>query len=268
MGILVRFRRPAALIACAALCFSTAIISENAAAECVPSEDTCAPKKKVGEWDSSALIGFNLTQGNSETTLLTLGLKAALDKDGNVIDLAADYGYGEDKALDSEENGDTSRNDFRAAARYDRILGERFYVGFGAKFLYDEIADVDYRVNMDPNVGYYLLRDNSFKLRLEGGPSYVFEKVGGEEDDYFAPRLGDRFEWAITCTSKIYQQAEVLFDASDSDNYLVNAEVGIEAAIATNLALAFIIRETFDNQPAAGREKDDLAIISSLKVSL
>ena len=49
---------------------------------------------------------------------------------------------------------------------------------------------------------------------------------------------------------------------------LINAEVGIEAAIATNLALVLSVKETFDNVPAEGREKDDLIVTTALKVSL
>lgn len=237
-------------------------------AECVPSEDPCAPKKKTGDWDVSGLFGFNFTSGNTDTTLLTVGAKGLLDKDNNLWELSADYSFGKDDEREDPKFDDTTRNDFRALARYDRLLSERFYVGLGSKFLYDEIAEVDYRVNIDPNVGYFLLKDNTYKFRVEGGPSYVFEEVGDVEDDYFAPRLAERFDWAITCTSKVYQQAEVFMDIDDSDNYVVNAEVGVEAALSSQLSLALLIRQTYDNVPAAGREKDDLAVISALKVAL
>lgn len=249
-------------------CFFVIAIPTLGAAECIPTDDPCAPKKTLNSWDTSALIGFNLSRGNADTTLLTSGLKAAFDDGSNLFDISTEYGYGQDDARNDPLTGDTSRNDFRFAAKYDRLIRERLYSGLGMRYLYDEIADVDYRLNIDPSLGFFLLRDNSFKFRVEAGPSYVFEKLGGEEDDYLAPRLADRFEWAISCTSKFFQQAEILFDASDSDNYLVNAELGIEAAINSALALVVTVRETYDNVPAAGRKKDDLGVITSLKVLL
>lgn len=117
------------------------------------------------------------------------------------------------------------------------MLNDNSFLGLGGKFLYDELAEIDYRTNLDPTYGYYFIKDNQFKFKLEGGPSYIFEKVGQKSDDYLAPRLADRFDWALTCTSKIYQLAEILFDVNDSDNYIINAEIGVESALTTALSL-------------------------------
>lgn len=241
-----------------------------ARAECVPDgkQDACAPAKKVGEWEKSAQFGFNMTKGNSETTLMTVGANANYDDGNNIWKLSGMYGYGEDKNLDDPEYGDTLRNDLRTSIKYDNLISDRSYLGMGSNFLYDDLAEVDYRVTLDPNIGYFILRDNSFKFKVEGGPSYVFERVAAVNNDYLAARAGQRFEWAITCTSKLYEQAELLLDTSDTNNYIVNAEAGVEAALATNLALVFTARETYDNQPAPDREKSDLALITSLKVLL
>ena len=243
--------------------------SSTLSAECIPGDpDPCAPKKKIGEWDNSVAIGFNMTSGNSETKLFTFLGNTAYEKDKDIVIGAITYNYGEDKGTIQDDGSNTTRNDFRASGQYNRLLSEKTFLGIGSKFFYDEIADIDYRVFIDPSAGYYLLKDNTFKFRLEAGPSYVFEKVGGVVDNYLAPRVADRFEWAISCTSKLYQAAEILFDVNDSQNYIINAEVGAEAALSTSMSLVFLLRETFDNQPAAGREKDDLAFISALKFAI
>lgn len=240
--------------------------SNFALAECIPGADPCAPKKKMDEWDKAMLFGFNLSRGNSETVLLNIAANAKKETAQDLWDFGASYNYGEDKQKPEEQQ--KTRNDVRANGSYNYLFTDRMFGGLGAKFLYDEIADVDYRVNADPTIGYYLLKDNTFKFRLEGGPSYTFEKVGGVSDDFFSPRVADRFDWAISCTSKVYQQAEIYFDISDSDNYIVNAEAGVEAALSTNLALVVAVRDSYDNLPAADKDKNDLAVISSIKVAL
>jgi putative salt-induced outer membrane protein YdiY len=251
------------------LALSILVSAPQAHAECVPgAADPCAPKKKIGDWDTSVALGFNMTSGNSDTSLFTFIGSANYEKDSDIFTSQMMYNFGTDKNANSEENDDTVRNDFRAMAQYDYLLTERTYIGFGSKFFYDEIAEIDYRIFADPTAGYYLLKDNSFKFALEGGPSYVFERVGGLNDNYLAPRIGDRFEWMITCTSKIFQQAEILLDVNDSSNYIVNAQLGAEAALSTTMSLVFLIRETYDNQPAAGLDKRDLALISALKFSI
>lgn len=245
-----------------------ACFSSNAQAECVPGVDPCAPKKALGEWEKSLSLGFNMTSGNTDTTLLNLGGKAHKEKDADIWDFSAAYSFGEDDNSVNAKGDNTTKNDFRAGARWDHLLNDRLYAGLGTSFLYDEISDIDYRVSVDPGLGYYFLKDNTYKLRAEVGPSYVFEKQGGQSNDYLAPRIGERFEWAITCTSKIFQSAEFIWDIDDSDNYIINAEVGAEAALSTKLALVLLVRESYDNVPAAGREKEDLAVITALKVAL
>jgi putative salt-induced outer membrane protein YdiY len=243
-------------------------LSESFAA-CNPATDACAPKKVIDAWEKSVSAGFNLTRGNTETVLLTLGGAARKeDKEGNIYDFAGAFNYGEDNAIEKAGGDKVTRNDFRANGRYDKLLDDRWYLGIGSSFLNDELADLDYRITIDPSPGYYVLKNDDFKLRFEAGPSYVFEKSGGETNNYLAPRIADRFDWIISCTSKFYQKAEVLFDLDESSNYIVNAEIGIEAALSTDLAMVFTVRNVMDNQPAPDREKNDLQTISSLKVSL
>ncbi len=248
--------------------FLLPLISVSALAECIPKDEACAPKKKIGEWDNSLAFGYNMTSGNSDTQLVTILGKSYYEKDKNIVDSTFMYNFGSDSNAKDETGDDTTRNDFRLLSAYNRLLDDRMYLGMGGKFFYDEIAQIDYRVFIDPSMGYYLLKDNTFKFRVEAGPSYIFEEVDSVKDDYLAPRLGDKFEYYLSCTSKLYQSAEILFDVNNSENYLVNAEVGIEAALSTELSLVFLVRETFDNEPAEGREKDDLAMISALKVSI
>lgn len=253
-------------VACLSLIVSLTPVIAFAA--CEPTADACAPKKELGAWEKSLAFGFNLTNGNSETLLATMGASIKKETADDLIDASVAVGYGEDSTGKTSDQDDVTRNDVRAAAGYRYLLSDRAYVGAGLGFLYDDIADVDYRSTVSPLGGYYLLKDADFRLAVEAGPSYTFEKVGGETDSYFSPRVADRFEWIISCTSKLFQNAELLFDVSDSENYLLNAEVGVEAAISTNLALVLTVRDSYDHLPAAGREKNDVQVISSLKVAL
>lgn len=238
----------------------------SALGEC-STTDPCAPKKEKDAWAKSIAVGFNLTSGNSENTLATIIGNANKETDADFTDFNVSYGYGETEDSESGEKS-TNRNDLRADGAYNYKLTPDWYAGFGSKYLRDRLADVDYRVNLNPTIGYYLLKDSDFSLALEGGPGYTFEKVADLSNDYFSPRVADRFEWVISCTSKIYQKAEVLFDTEDSENYIVNSEVGIEAAISTQLALVVAIKDLYDNVPAADRERNDIQVISALKVAL
>jgi len=238
-----------------------------ALAACEKGADPCAPKKELGSWDKSLAFGLNYTSGNSDTTVLNFLGKLSRETSDDMLDFNAAYGYGEDRGkADTEDK--TNRNDFRAGVNYKYLLSDRVYTGTDSTFLYDEIADVDYRLMLSGIAGYYLLKDDTFKLGVDAGPGVVFEKVGDESKEYFAPRIGDRFDWTISCTSKVYQSAVVLFDTTDSNNVLVTAEIGVEAAISSKMGLVFLVRDTFDNVPAESKERNDVAIITALKVAL
>ncbi len=238
---------------------SLLIASPALALECA--DNPCAPKKKTGEWISSAALGFSLTNGNSDTLLVNLDAATELEKDGNIWNLNGTVRVG-------EQDDEATQRLYLGGASIKHLLSDSAYIGFGVNGSRDEIADIDYRAIANPTAGYFVLKNSDYRLNFEAGPSYTFEKVGGEKDDYLSPRIANRFEWQISCTSKFYQAAEVLFDVNDSENTLANGEIGIEAALSTQLALVLAVKNTYDNQPAAGRENNDIAVISAIKASL
>jgi len=139
-----------------------------------------------GAWDKSLNFGFNLTDGNSDTVLLTAGANASADYGDDLFDFEVAAKYGETRNLDTGIKAET-QNDIRARGDYKHLISDRWYFGAGADFLHDNIADVDYRVKLNPALGYFLIKDTDLRFNVEAGPGYVFEKVGGETNDYFAP---------------------------------------------------------------------------------
>ncbi len=258
------------LLAVVLLIFSSTAVAEEAL-QCPPCPDCpeCpADEVKKDGWDLSAALGFNLTRGNSDTLLLTGGVTGTKEQGDNIYLLKADGALGEDKDRDDPETGSTTQKEAKGVAEYKHLLGERWYIGGVLNAVFDDIADIDYRYIVGVPVGYFLIKEDDMKLNLEAGPSYVFEKVGGKTNEYFSPRIADRFDWDISDTSKFFQSTEVLLSVEDGDDTLVNSEVGIEAAINSKLSLVLTVKHEFDNLPAEGRDRNDLSVISALKVAL
>ena len=231
------------------------------AAACIP------PPKDPAIWDKSVSLGFNLTDGNSNTLLLNSRVAIGRDYENNIWNFWLSGSYGERETKDTGEN-ETTQQDVKGEASYKRLFDDTYYAGFGTTYLYDKISDIDYRVVLKPVLGLFLVRNDDYKLSVEAGPGYLFEEVGEVEDDYFAPFVGERFDWKISETSKLYEKAEVIFDINDSDNYVVNSEAGLEAAINSSLALVFAISDIYDGVPAEGKESNDLVVSTALKVTL
>lgn len=216
-------------------------------------------------WKKSLSAGLSFTGGNSSSSVLNVNGALSRDYQNNIWDFGSSYGYGNSKK-DAERK--TDKNEFLAKAGYKRVFDELLFGGFGADYRHDQVADIAYRLTLSPTIGAFLIRDTDLKLSLEAGPSYIIEETGGEKDNYLAPRVADKLVWDITPTSKLFQSAEALFDVTDSQNFIVNSEVGLESSITTLVSLVLLVRDAYDHQPAIDRKANDVAVISALKLNL
>jgi len=223
---------------------------------------TNAPPPKP-KWESSAAAGVTLTRGNSSTLLATLSGKTGRKWDDNELSFGADAAYGESKM-----NGVTSRNadSVRGSAQYNRLFTERLY-GYGrVEGLHDEIADIKYRVTLAPGLGYYFIKETNTDLSAEVGPGYVIEELGDTRDSYASLRVGEKFHRELSDRARIWETAEWLPEVDKFNNYIVNAEAGIEADLTADkrLALRAVLQDTYNNEPAAGRQKNDAKLITAI----
>jgi putative salt-induced outer membrane protein YdiY len=226
-----------------------------------------APPKDPSLWDKSITAGYNYTDGNSKTASLNLNGKLLRDYEGEAWRFEADYNYG-NAAADVNSTREVTKQNARALGDYKHTLDSIFFAGANSSFAWDEIANLDYRVIVSPNLGAYLMKDDVTTLSLEAGPSYVWEQLGGEDDNFAAGRVANRFVWNFSESALFYQSAEYLISVDDSSDYIVNAELGLEAPISAMVNLVFSVRDYYINQPAEGRERNDVYTITGLKVNL
>lgn len=211
--------------------------------------------------ENSIAVGVTMTDGNSETLLATLGAEHNRKRDDYTLRLALSGAYGEDKDETTTENA-------KGVAEYRRLLSDRAYVFGSLSALYDAIADVDYRAILSVGPGYFLMKDDKASLGVEVGPAFLAEKVAGVENEEFALRAGQRYERQLSPTARTWQSLEYIPLADDFDDYLLNAEIGIEAAINSSAALRLVVKNAYDSKPADDKEKSDTTVIGALVFTL
>jgi putative salt-induced outer membrane protein YdiY len=209
-------------------------------------------------WESSVGAGLTLTRGNSDTLLVTSSFQTHRKTPENEITFGADGAYGEN---DGEKNVDTEH----AFTQYNHLFTERFY-GYGRlEGLHDGIADLQYRITVGPGVGYYFIKETNTTFAGELGSSYVNERLGGADDNYMTFRAAERYEYKFkNFGARLWENAEILPQVDKFDNYLINAEIGIEAALNSHFSLKTFLDDNFNSEPAAGREKNDIKIVSGI----
>jgi putative salt-induced outer membrane protein YdiY len=219
------------------------------------------PPAKTNHWETTAAAGFTLTSGNSDTLLFTLTLDSIGKYEKNEIDFGASAGYGENTV-----NGVTSKTTefVQGYAQYNRLFTDRFYGGLRVAGQYDEIAGIDYRFGISPVAGYYLIKNPKMSLAAEGGPSLVFEHLKGEEATaYWAARFGEKFEYKLTATTKIWQSLAYIPKVDQwEQNYLLNFEAGIDTAITKHWSLRVVFQDMYASEPAPDRKKNDIRLIA------
>ena len=212
------------------------------------------------EWDSNLQVGLNLTDGNSETLTLNTGLTAERGDDDENTKLGVEYNYGETQSKTTVQN-------IQAYAKEKRVFSGDTYGYADANYLHDDIADIKYRFIVGIGIGQYLLRNDATTLGVEFGLAWISEDVG-KTDNIFGLRFGQNFEHKISDNARIFESIEFLPEANDWDNYLINFEAGVEAAINSDLSLRVVIEDRYDNTPAGGRDENDIALVAGLSYAL
>lgn len=226
-----------------------------AAAAAAPAE--AAKEAPKNPWVTSASIGFSLTRGNSETLLVTGNILSEKKWDKNEVRLGLDGTYGEDRDT-------TNAEQVHGFGQYNRLFTERLYAYGRVDALHDGIADVDYRVAMSPGAGYYFVKNQTTTFSGEVGPGYVLERQGGEDHDYFTLRLAERAEHKLNDRVRVWESVEYLPQVDDFNNYIINAEIGIDTSITKKLSLKVFLVDTYDNDPAPDRKKNDLKLVTAV----
>jgi putative salt-induced outer membrane protein len=208
-------------------------------------------------WNTEVSAGLSMTDGNSDTLLWNLGYGAKKTQGANETTVAAGYNYGETEDATTTENA-------TADLQYKRSVSDLIY-GFGAaSVLYDDIALVDYRAIVGPGLGYRLLNSDAHKVNLELGVVWVGEDVAEVENDYAAVRAAQTWDWQISDTSKLWEKVEYIPDFDNSDNYILNASLGVDSQIRENLSLRVSAVSRFDNEPGMNLEENDLQVLAGL----
>jgi uncharacterized protein DUF481 len=233
----------------------------------VQAEDvTNAPPKP--HWDSVASADLTLTRGNSHTFLGAVTINSTRKSPDNEFLLGGSAGYGNTttKQTDGSETTTETANFLKGYGQWNHLFGEKLYAGLRFDAVRDNVADIRYRFTVSPLAGYYFIKQTNVFLSGEVGPSYVNQDLGGDTSSYIAARVGERFEYKFKSGARIWETLEWLPQVDKFDNWIANAEVGISAPISKALDVRLVAQDTYNNQPATGRLKNDLKLLAGIGV--
>ncbi|MDP6522672.1 MAG: DUF481 domain-containing protein [Kiritimatiellia bacterium] len=216
-------------------------------------------------WNTTLAVGLDFTDGNSETMLGNVSLGTERDFGNDRIGFVVEGSYGESRVDDDEggsEKEPTSQNARSALSYKKEFNGSYAYVD--NTVLHDNMADVDYREVVGMGLGIFLIKSAENEFAFEYGIGHLWEKVDGVHNNYPVLRIAERWVQEISATSRFWESAEYVPKPEGFDEYLVNAEVGTEAAMNSHMNLRVVLKDSYDSIPAPDAEKNDVALTASL----
>ncbi|MGA2751470.1 MAG: DUF481 domain-containing protein [Verrucomicrobiota bacterium] len=219
----------------------------------------------TNQWHSTVALGLTIARGNTDTTLVSLSARTEKKWPLNNLALGADALYGESK-LPGQSTSTETADSQKGFGQYDRTLSDRFYAYGRLEALHDGIADIEYRFTLAPGAGYYFIKNKSADLSVELGPGYIDEKLDDHTHDYATLRAAEKFHYTLSPHARLWETIEYLPEVDELDNYIVNAELGVEAGLnkKNNVTLRTVLQDSYDNVPAPGRLKNDLKLIAAV----
>ena len=254
---------------------ATVMVLASALAASAAGKKKAAKEPEAEAFKTALNVAATMTDGNSET----LGVNASLVTEGEkeglgsiLAGIEGNYGEATTKSTDAEgnvtENDETTVENAKAYFNAKKTLSPLTFLGLNASGEYDDIASVDYRFTVGPAVGFYAFKSEKQSLSAEAGPSYVWEKLGGETDDYLAFRFAERYEAQLTKTATLVQTLEYLPKADEFDRYLLNAEVALDVAVNDRLSLRLVVQDSYNSEPAEGVDENDLSVLAGFGFKL
>lgn len=240
----------------------------------VPAPAMPAAPAKIS-WQSAVSAGLTLTRGNSQSMLFTVDILTEKKAKENEYSFGAGLSYGNQSSLQNLPSPftgtiNTSKdtvNSYDAFGQWNHLFNEKFFGYVRANALRDTISSIDYRFNLGPGVGYYLIKKEATTLAFEAGVGYEYEHLLNSTSAYqsFATlRLAERFDHKFSDRARLWQKVELVPQVDKLENYVVNFEIGIEAAVSKSFSLKTYLDDTYNNRPATGRQKNDAKIVAGV----
>ncbi|PCJ61215.1 MAG: hypothetical protein COA79_06450 [Planctomycetota bacterium] len=219
------------------------------------------------KWSHSSGAGLTVTSGNSETVTASGNHKSQLKGDDDLFQFSflGAYGVKETVAEDGEKKNEEFLMNIVFTMQYDRKISERFFWLIGEKSELDKIANLEYRFNIGPGLGYKLLNEEDLTFDIEMGGNYIHEKFENvEKENIIAGRIAEKFIWKITKTSTLWLNAELLLNVEDSEDIRASGEFGLEVKISDRWNIRTVIQDKYINVVPIDTKRNDITFMTTL----
>lgn len=204
------------------------------------------------KWSDEAELSYVSTGGNTKVT--TLAAKNLLK-----IPFSERFsGSWKLQALYGKSDGVKNAEAYSTELRGDYAHTARLYSFATAGWLQDEFSGIDQRFVYGLGSGYKFLDGPKHFLIGEAGLTYTMEDyTDGTDSQYPGGRLFGQYDYKFSDANKFTQSLEFLPDFDDTQNWLLNSETALTAALNKTFSMKTSYLVKYDNEPVPGLTKTD-----------
>lgn len=243
---------------------AAALLSVAAAAGPLRGVQEAEDERELG-WSGSADLGFTLTEGNSETSSLSVAANLTRQLAAQKWSLSGSF-------LRSTSDGEETANKGSATGQYDFFPDDRFFVFGKVRGGFNRPAGIDLRLQPSAGAGHVALRSGSVELSVQGGLSYIVETFQNDSTSAAAfGTFGQELAVDVNERTSLSQSLTYSPRAEDPGDYLLHAELAFSTFFVEPVGLKITVIDEFDSSPfvdeeGEAREKNDVTLITGLTV--
>jgi putative salt-induced outer membrane protein YdiY len=253
------------LIAAAAAAPPALAQTDAPAATLPPCKCPCpCPEPPPPPLTGSLGAGLSMTNGNSDTSAFNLAFGLVYDpKTHNLFKADAFY-------LRSTNDGVATADKAAAALRYEYKVSDRVYAFGQVAYLRDQFKNITYLITPMAGAGYYVVKQKTLELSLDGSVGGAFEKDSGfDASSSGAFAVGEAFLWKFSPSAALTQKASGLWKTSNTSDSFYHFELGLAATLTKSFDLKVSYLVDYKNKPmspdpAVELKKTDTALIAAI----
>jgi putative salt-induced outer membrane protein YdiY len=213
--------------------------------------------EEESQWENSLDFGLSLSKGNTDNLLLRFELQTEKKDGPDAYFGSASYKYGEEESA-------ATQDEILGKATWKHAYSGKNFIGLRVDARRDTFADIGYRFSVNATSGYYWVNTETTVFSTELGLGITTEDKGFGDTTYLNGLFDQHFEHKFNENAKFYQDFAFSPRLDNLDDYRIEFEMGIETKITETITFKVSFENRYESNPAEGKEKNDLKLITGL----
>lgn len=214
------------------------------------------PPPAKPEWKGSATAGFTKTTGNTDTTTWSADLTLSRRGEDDRITLGGIYQL-------SEDDGTTTRDQWRVNGKYDYFFTEKFYGFLNGSYEKDRIANLDARAIGGLGVGYQWVESDVMNFNTDAGLAFLHEEYSSPDEttNAITAQAGYHFDRKLIDSLTFLHDFRIYPELGSPADFRLSTSAELRAAINKVFFSSFKVLLDHNSAAPSGVDKTDVIYI-------